>query len=471
MNLSFKNRIAFHYLIATALLTAVVFFLVFEVVQSSVYLHLDDDLIYEAHKHTKEIKVDGEQVIFRNKTEWEEREHREAIVNPVFIQVVGLDGRVMDKSPNLKEDVLAFQHQVGAAQPFDAFLRDRSIRQVQVPVKFENRQVAYLLTAMSLENSKAVLNRLRNILLFSFPIVLLLLFMITRIIADRSILPIRAITQTADNITRNNLNERIELPRNKDELFSLTASINRLLDRVEEALEREKQFTADASHELRTPLTVLKGTLEVLIRKPRKQEEYEEKIGAAIQEIDRMSVAVQQLLTLARMDNLKRLEKMRELHLLLLLDDIVYRNAQTLKQKAIQIEIDAADDPVIISDPHLIDLLLDNIFSNAVKYSEADSRIRIAVKEQARFVVCTIDDEGIGIRSEDLNKLFTPFFRSDALDHKHIKGIGLGLAIVKKIAFLLRVEISVESEAGQGTRVHIRFPRTFHQDIDQRLQS
>jgi signal transduction histidine kinase len=457
MSLSFKNRIAFHYLIATALLTAVVFFLIFQVVQSSVYLHLDDDLLYEAYKHTAEIKLEGERVIFRNKAEWEEREHREAEVNPVFIQLVGLNGEVMDKSPNLKEDFLAYDEDANT-QPFDALLKDRSIRQVQVPVSFNREQTAYLITAMSLENSKSVLTRLRNTLLLSFPIVLFLLFLITRMIADQSILPIRGITQTADNITRNNLNERIALPRNKDELFSLTTSINRLLDRVEEALEREKQFTADASHELRTPLTVLKGTLEVLIRKPREPEEYKAKIGSSIQEIDRMSGAVEQLLTLARMDNMKRLDKMQELNLVLILDEIVQRNAPLLKQKNIRISIDAGETTTIFSDPHLIDLLLDNIFSNAVKYSAEESRIRIAINEQARCVLCTIQDEGIGIRPEDINKVFTPFFRSDALEHKHIKGNGLGLAIVKKIAFLLQADIEISSEAGAGTRVQIRFP-------------
>lgn len=462
MSLSFKNRIAFYYLIATALLTALVFFMIFHVVESSVYLHLDNDLIYEAHKHEKEIKLEDGRVVFRNKAEWEEREHREAVVNPVFIQVVGLDGEIMDKSPNLKEDVLAYRLQLEAVQPFDALLRGRSIRQVQVPVSFHNEKKAYLITAISLENSKGVLARLRNILFFSFPIVLLLLFTITRIIAAQSIQPIRAITKTADNITRNNLNERIAMPKNRDELFSLTSSINHLLERVEEALDREKQFTADASHELRTPLTVLKGTLEVLIRKSRTQQEYEEKIQSAINEIDRMGVAVEQLLTLARVDNMARMENMQNLNLLLILDGIIHRNAALLKTKNIQVDISTGEEPSIFSEPHLVNLLLDNIFSNAVKYSEKDSRIQVEVKEQARWVLCVIKDEGIGIRAEDLNKVFTPFFRSDSLRHKDIKGNGLGLAIVKKIAFLLRAEIEFDSQAGQGTKVYIRFPKRLH---------
>ena len=458
MNRSFKNRIALHYLIATATLTAVVFFIIFQVVHSSVYQHLDDDLLYEAYKHTKAIKLEGDKVIFRNKAEWEEREHREAEVNPVFIQVVGLAGEVMDKSPNLKEDYLDFSELPTSTEPFDALLKDRSIRQVQVPITVNNSQKGYLLTAMSLENSLAVLTRLRSILLFTFPIVLLCLFLITRMIAAQSIRPISVITQTADNITRNNLNERIKLPKNRDELFSLTTSINHLLDRLEQALEREKQFTADASHELRTPLTVLKGTLEVLIRKPRTEQEYQEKVKEAIQEIDRMGHSVEQLLTLARVDNLRRINKVDEINLVVLLDEIIVRYTKAIQQKGIKFEIQNGPPTVITSDPYLVDLLLDNIVSNAIKYSKEGGQVKISFQSENDHLLCQIQDEGIGIKAEDMDKLFMPFFRSDALNHKQINGNGLGLAIVKKIGELIRTKVELESELDKGTRVVLSFP-------------
>lgn len=458
MSLSFKNRIALHYLIATASLTAVVFFLIFQVVRSSVYLHLDDDLIYEAHKHTKEVKLEEGYVVFRNKAEWEEREHREAEVNPVFIQLVGLDGELMDKSPNLKEDKLAFSKATPASEPFDALLRDRSIRQVQVPVSVDKTHRGYLVTAMSLENSLAVLTRLRNILFLSFPVVLLLLFLITRMIAARSILPIRTITQTADNITRNNLNERIELPRNRDELFSLTTSINRLLDRLEKALEREKQFTADASHELRTPLTILKGTLEVLVRKPRTQAQYEEKVGEAIHEIDRMGQTVEQLLTLARVDNMGRLHKLQQIDLVQLLEEIISRYATPLQEKNMQLDMSKCAHAQVYSNPDLIDLLLENLISNAIKYSEKDGLITLEFRQGPEQHELLISDQGIGIRTEDLERIYTPFFRSDALDHKQISGNGLGLAIAKKISNLLMLDIQIESRQRQGTTVRLHFP-------------
>ena len=134
---------------------------------------------------------------------------------------------------------------------------------------------------MSLEDFEIVLI-LKNILLISFPIILILLFLIARFFAGKSIQPIRTVIETSNKITKDNLQTRIPLPQNKDELYILSQNINNLLDRIENAIEREKQFTSDASHELRTPLAVIKGTMEVLIRKPRNQQEYEDKIQFCI---------------------------------------------------------------------------------------------------------------------------------------------------------------------------------------------
>ena len=140
---------------------------------------------------------------------------------------------------------------------------------------------------------------------------------ITKVIGDEQIIlqiPIREslpdyqsrvkdIIETTNRITKDNLNERVKLPVNKDELYQLSNGINRLLQRIEDTIVRERQFTSDASHELRTPLASLRGTLEVLIRKPRTQSEYEEKVTYALYEIDRMNNIIEQLLILARMDN------------------------------------------------------------------------------------------------------------------------------------------------------------------------
>uniref|UniRef100_UPI00404914DA histidine kinase dimerization/phospho-acceptor domain-containing protein n=1 Tax=Flavobacterium sp. TaxID=239 RepID=UPI00404914DA len=167
---------------------------------------------------------------------------------------------------------------------------------------------------MSLEDFEIV-QILKNILLISYPLILILLYLFARFFAGRSIIPVSTIIDTSRKITKDNLKTRIPLPNNKDELFALSQTINNLLDRVENAIEREKQFTSDASHELRTPLAVIKGTMEVLIRKPRNQHEYEEKIQFCISEVDRLNHMVDQLLLLARFENQKQNIKKESIYL------------------------------------------------------------------------------------------------------------------------------------------------------------
>lgn len=447
-------------MLATASVIAVVFFIIYFVVQTAVYGELDNDLAYEANRHTKEIYIQNDAILFRNKNEWEEKEHREVQVNPVFIQLVNKEGQPMDKSPNLKEDFLVLNEDKGFDIQFDTQLSNSTIRQIQIPIKQNENLKGYIITAMSLEGPKIVLESLRKNLFILFPIVLMGLFFITRFLAGRSIIPVQTITNTADRITRNSLNERIPLPLNKDELFILTSSINQLLDRMQEAIEREKQFTADASHQLRTPLAVLKGTLEVLIRKPRTEEIYQERIQYSIQEINRISEIVDQLLILARFDKTKHKLVQQPINLQTTVDDVLHRYRGTILEKGLAVNVKAIKESVIQSDPYYIDLILDNVLSNAIKYTRKNSAIDILISKKENQLYCQIQDQGIGIKTEDIDHIFNPFFRSDALEHKNIKGNGLGLSIVKKASELLDIKITITSELKKGTCFTLSFGDT-----------
>lgn len=457
MNLSFKNRIALHYMIATAIIIAVVFGFVFFIVQSTVYQNLDNDLSIEVRKHQAEIRIDGDRLRFINKAEWEEHEHRQAQVNPVFIQLIDRKGRLMDKSPNLKEQQLPFSINRTYGDHFDTQLNNRAIRQVQVPIEQQGEVKGYILAAMSLESSIMVIGDLRNVLLISYPIVLLGLFFISRYLAGRSIIPIRNITETTGRITRHNLNERVTLPGYKDELYELSASINELLQRIENALRRERQFTSDASHELRTPLASLRGNLEVLIRKSREREEYEEKVRYSLKEIDRMSNIIDQLLLLARFDSNENADKQKQLELQTQIDDMLSHYHDELTARNLRVEIAGELPGTCLVPGYYAYLILDNIFNNAVKYSHPGGVIRISYGRSGGRYYCKISDDGVGIREEDIPDLFNPFFRSDALEHKHISGTGLGLSIAQKAADAIRARLTVRSELHKGTEFTILF--------------
>lgn len=462
MNLSFRNRIALHYMIATAVIVAVVFSVVFIVVQETVYLNLDNDLNYEAEKHTDEIKILGDSIVFINKEEWAEIEHKEIQVNPVFIQIIDKNGNLMDKSPNLKSDALPFRKQEQFGGNFNEYLNKKPIRQIQIPIEQNGKIKGYIVAAMSLESSNMVFLKLKNVLIISYLLLLAGLYFISRYLAGRSIVPIKNIIETTNRITKNNLNERVALPDHKDELFHLSSSINELLQRIGNTIEKERQFTSDASHELRTPLSSLRGTLEVLIRKPRERNEYEEKIKYSLTEIGRMTTIIEQLLLLARLDSNAQKNNFESKaisyeSLPILINEILSRYKNEISAKNIKLDLAMETTKESLVQQYYANIILDNIICNAIKYSKENSSLHIAVSNAEANIVCKITDEGIGIKKEDVDKLFHHFFRSDALNHKDIFGNGLGLSIAKKAADAINAKLLLESELGFGTNVTIIF--------------
>ena len=456
MNLSFKNRIAFHYMVATAIIMAVVFGIIYFVVQSTALKHLDNDLSYEAKKHIGEIIIVGDIIQFINKAEWEEREHREIQVNPVFVQLIDKQGKLMDKSHNLKTDYLPFKVSEYGGH-FDAKLNNRSIRQAQLPIEQNGKIKGYILTAMSSESYESVILKLSHVLFVSYLIVLAGLYLISRFLAGRSIRPIQEITRTITRITKHNMQERVVLPLNKDEVYKLSSSFNALLERIENTLEREKQFTSDASHELRTPLATLRGTLEVLIRKPRTQQEYEEKIKYSLSEIERMTTMLEQLLLLARLDAKSNGQEDITVSLPALIDESISHFKRQITEKNIKVDliINHAEEAFV---PHYYsNLIIDNILSNAIKYSANDATVGISVDVTDAGIICCINDEGIGINEADLAHIYENFFRSNSMDYKHISGQGMGLSIVKKSAEAIGAKLNINSTINEGTTVIIEF--------------
>lgn len=456
-SLSFKNRIALNYILTTGLLVLVAFSAIYFIVKLTVYNHIDENLNIEIQDHLKEIRMEKKKVIFMDVEEWEEREHNSVDVNPVFVQFLDLNKKIIEKSPNLKNEKLVFHIKKENFHPFDTKLLGNKIRQIQVPLHLKEKKIGYLIIAMSLSDSSKVLENLLDTLMIAFPIILLLLFFLARFFAGRSIKPINEIINTSKIITKDNLKTRIPLPKTRDELFTLSKTINNLLNRIEDAIEREKQFTSDASHELRTPLTVIKGTLEVLIRKPRDSKEYEEKINYCINEVDHLNSLVDQLLMMARFENQKQNIRQENVYLNAIVLDVLTLNSEKIKTKKLNVILDATEEFNIYSDNYLIVTILRNIISNAIKYSKDLTEVKISLSRENNKINCVVLDQGIGIAKEDLESILNPFFRSDSLNHSEIKGTGLGLFIVKRMTDLLQVKFKIESEIGTGTKVLLVF--------------
>ena len=332
LSFSFKNRIAFNYIVSSSVLIAVVFLFIYNTVKYSVNLHVNGELQEELLTHLDDVSFDKNDAYIVQMEQWREREHNAINVNPVFVEFYDAERKLIDRSPNLNNSKLSLFDNSENDKYLNSTLNGIPVRQTQKALVNNDKIVGYLVVAMSLEDFEIVLI-LKNILLVTFTLILIVLFLIARFFAGRSINPVKTIIDTSSKITRDNLQTRIPLPANKDELYVLSENINNLLDRVESAIEREKQFTSDASHELRTPLAVIKGTMEVLIRKPRNQEEYEEKINFCITEVDRLNHMIDQLLLLARFENQKQNIKNESVYLNALVLDNLARYSDKIKSK------------------------------------------------------------------------------------------------------------------------------------------
>ncbi|MGE5431877.1 MAG: sensor histidine kinase [Syntrophomonadaceae bacterium] len=456
--MSLKNRIAFFFMIATAVLIALLFATIYVVVYNTVFNHLDSDLEAESIEVHRNLVILNDRFVITNPDEWMEKEHKQIEVNPTFVQIVDKNGSVIRKTGNLLYGRLKFDPAIKNKKFFDDKLSGAPIRQIQMPIQNPSGvTLGYLIIAIPLEESALVLRNLLDVLAVAIPLVLILLYFITKFIAGKSIAPINNVISTAEKITKENIYERIELPAHKDELYTLTYTINDLLDRLQDAVLREKQFTSDASHELRTPLAVIKGTLEVLIRKQRSIEQYETKIRYCIDEVNRMSNLVDQLLMLARYESGKIEPNMQKIDIAESVENTILRMQHQINAKRISVGFDSEAPVYASADGAMLEIILDNIISNSIKYSGKDKSINVLLKSENGRAVCTIHDCGIGMEEEEIEKIFDRFYRIDESRNSRISGNGLGLSIVKKLADLQKLRIKVSSRPGEGTTFSIYF--------------
>lgn len=312
---------------------------------------------------------------------------------------------------------------------------------------------------ISLENVKHLFMILLKVCVVGCFVTFSFLYIISRKIAQKSTKPIRDIINISNNITHNNLSSRIPLPYHKDELYELSETINNLLDRIENAIEREKSFTSYASHEFRTPLAVLKGTMEVLIRRPRSEEEYKLRIGACIKEVDKLNNMVEQLLILTRFEEENRSFNYSEVSIDSLVSSSLSIYSDTVIERNIECKISILpENAVIYTDEYFFSTILKNLISNAVKYVNDGGTIEVTGYQEEDVYTLKIINSGSGISEQELNQIFEKFYRSYSSGQSNVKGFGLGLPIVKRICHLLNIEIHITSQMNGLTIARLTIP-------------
>jgi heavy metal sensor kinase len=395
-----------------------------------------------------------------------------------FIQVLDESGNIGEKSENLKNVQLPISLQAlkNASKGFITFetvhtFGNTPLRMMTLPV-IENEHMARIIqVASSLEDVEDALRTLFIILVITVPLALLVASLGGQFLANQALKPVDQITQTARMITSQNLNQRIKSLKVKDEISRLIETFNEMISRLDQSFHQIKQFSSDASHELKTPLTILKGEVEVALRKERTSQDYEQILRSNLEEINRMSKIVDNLLLLARTETGEiRLFK-EEVNLSQIVDEVVTQLTKLAHAKDLHIvAANHQEDILLNGDALRIRQMLLNLIENSIKYTEPGGSISVSLEKNAPLplpgkqqgscdgVRIVVSDTGIGIAKEDQERIFSRFVRVDKARSREQGGSGLGLSICKWIVEAHQGEISVESELGKGSRFIVKLP-------------
>ncbi|MEO8515843.1 MAG: HAMP domain-containing sensor histidine kinase [Flavobacterium sp.] len=456
MKLSFKKRIAIYNLTAIASLTAIAFIAIYAVVYYTSYQHLDDDITTEKEEVFNNLDWHGDQIIMNKMPEWEEAEHNQLEVNPTFLQIVDNKERTIFKSANLQKNHFLFNPKIDKTTFYNTTINEQRIRQGQFPIFNENNKIiGHLTIGVSQQESYNVLHNLLIVLCLTYIIMLGTLYSIISFVASKAIAPVNELINTASRINESNINSRLPMPENEDEIYQLATTINELLNRLEYSMHQQKQFTVDASHEMHTPLTAIKGTVEVLLRKKRTPEQYELKMKDVLLQTDRLSLLFDQLLQLARLETNTIVPKKESIILKEIVEKIINTHQSAIQNTNLKIQVSIPKNSIVKADASFLERILNNLIVNAIKYNHPNGAIFCEWNDKKQSL--TIKDEGIGISKKQLPYLFNRFFRADNSRSSHIPGNGLGLSIVKKLCDLQNIKITVESIEEKGTSFILEF--------------
>ncbi len=278
------------------------------------------------------------------------------------------------------------------------------------------------------------------------------------VLVKRALLPVDRIAASAQRISSQNLSERLPVAQTGDELERLSIALNHMIERLDAAFRYSRRFVADASHELRTPLTVLHGELESLVQQPQFTPEWRDRVGSALEEVDRLSHIVEGLFAISRLDAGEAAAEWLPLDLAQLATATADQMSLLAEDKDIKLTCEAVLGVWVEGDRARLKQVVVNLLDNAIKYTPQGGAISLKVTREEAKAVLEVTDNGIGIPTEALPRVFERFFRVDEARSRDQGGAGLGLSIVKSICTAHHGRVEVTSQTGRGSRFRVELP-------------
>lgn len=380
-------------------------------------------------------------------------------------RLLSLDGTLLQSDPlfprGISVTVEALETANQGSARFETILVGLSTyRLYTAPVKVNNIRTAIVQVVDSMDDQVSTLTGLRSLLTWLIPFALLLAAIGGSFLAGRALAPMTRVRRDVEKIIdQSDLSHRVSSGLPDDEVGRLARTFDQLLERVQQAMERERRFTSDASHELRSPLTVLKGEISVALSRIRPAEDYRNTLAQLEATVDDMSQLVEDLLTLTRATSNKQIVSMAPLDIVDLVSTICNRLQVIANSKGIGLNTQTDLGVTIVSGDRIkLQRVFTNLIDNALRYTPRGGTVDVITRIEGNNVMIDVRDTGRGIATEHIPRLFQRFYRADSDRARDNGGTGLGLAIAQTIARSHGGRIKVESKPGRGTTFTVILP-------------
>lgn len=380
------------------------------------------------------------------------------------VRVISNQGEILAFSPSLSNWVIPASPQILHDASMGKTLYEtyriadgHRVRMVTFPILGKGRVLYFVQVATSLLQTDASLERLKSWLLWLIPSTAILASLVGWFLASLALRPVGRMIHEARQMSESRLHQRIAVPETGDELEELGITFNEMLDRFERGFKRLRQFSAAASHELRTPLTVMKGEMELVLRKSRTDDEYERVLRNQLNVVNDMTHVVEQLLAVAHAEDGALAVNWETVELGDLIRSVVQTYGGIALQKKISLDMSASDPVCIQGERRLLERLICNLLENAIKHTPPEGRVMLAAVQREGQSFLTVKDTGTGIPAEELPKVFDRFF-SRQHSSNGIPSTGIGLGLCRWIAEVHKGKIDVTSLPGHGAEFTISFP-------------
>lgn len=382
----------------------------------------------------------------------------------IHLRVLALDGQTIAASSNVVTrfplNAEAFDQSASGESVSETIrIGGTSVRILYHPLRLGGDVRAVIQLGESMRTTERTLSEMRSLLLIGGGIAIVTGMAGSWWLTRQSLRPVQRLTGTVADIAETGaFDRRVPQAGVHDEIGQLAMTFNDLLDRLQLLLDRQRALVADTSHELRNPLMVLRGNLELLsLDLP--LSDRKEATTESLEEVDRMTRLVQDLLFLADADAdsaIQRRHVALEALVAAIAEDAVLIATRDDGTREIVLE---ANDPIVVDgDPERLRQLIWNLVENAVRYTPAGGTVTIGLRQRGPVAELTISDTGIGIAPEHLPHIFERFYRVDTSRSRALGGTGLGLSIVRQIAEAHGGQVRVRSTLGEGSTFTVALP-------------